>query len=67
MLKLKPVVKSWGCTMVGVVALFAPKRHIMYRGYRYSEATRSLQITTMINEFGIGYVRRWLHKPFAYE
>ena len=60
MLKLGPVVKSWGCTTIGVVAPLAPKRSIMSKGYRYSKATRSLPITTMTNECGIGYVGWWL-------
>ena len=37
-----------------MVAPLAPKRHIMSNGYRYSEATRSIPITTMTNECGIG-------------
>ena len=28
---------------------------------------RSLPITTMTDEFGVGYVNPWFHKPFAYE
>ena len=67
LLKLRPVVKSWGCTTVGVVAPLAPKSYIMSKGYRYNEAVQSLPITTMTNECGIGYVSRWLQKPLAYE
>ena len=46
--------------MIGVVAPLAPKRHIMSKGYRYSEAAQSLPITTMTDECGIGNVSWWL-------
>ena len=65
-LKLGPAVKSWGCITIGAVATLAPERHIMLKVYRYSEATQSLPITTMIYECGIGYVSRWLQRPLAY-
>ena len=32
-----------------------------------AEAMRSLPMTTMTDEVGIGYVNQWLHKPFMYE
>ena len=67
MLMLGPVVKNWGCTTIGVVAPLAPKCHIIFGGYRYSEATRSLPTTTMTDECGIGYVSWWLQKPLMYE